>query len=140
MDVGLGIAIIVSSELASFLCYMMGSEADHLRFVQVHMDSTRAFALATSPASRGALGLLPCVRYVHSTVPCFLIISIGSLLVGLPSAALCIWGSSLANAALFALLFPSVSSPFAHVPCIGVHMVLYFVVYYNGDACPPGPL
>ena len=30
--------------------------------------------------------------------------------VGLPSALLCMWGSTLANAALFALIFPSVSA------------------------------
>ncbi len=30
---------------------------------------------------------------------------------GLPSSALCMWGSSLANAALFALVLPSVRSP-----------------------------
>ncbi len=29
--------------------------------------------------------------------------------VGLPSAVICMWGSTFANAALFALIFPSVS-------------------------------
>lgn len=29
--------------------------------------------------------------------------------VGLPSAVICMWGNTLANAALFALIFPSVS-------------------------------
>ena len=32
-----------------------------------------------------------------------------NVLVGLPSAVICMWGSTLANAALFALIFPSVS-------------------------------
>jgi len=31
------------------------------------------------------------------------------VLVGLPSAVICMWGSTLANAALFALIFPFVS-------------------------------
>ena len=29
-------------------------------------------------------------------------------LLGLPSTALCMWGSTLANAAIFALIFPAV--------------------------------
>lgn len=49
------------------------------------------------------------------------------ILVGLPSAALCIWGSTLANAALFALLFPSVSVTFIYVSFICAHMVLHFI-------------
>jgi uncharacterized membrane protein len=31
-----------------------------------------------------------------------------NVFVGLPSAVICMWGSTLANAALFALIFPSV--------------------------------
>ena len=32
-----------------------------------------------------------------------------NVLVGLPPTIICMWGSTLANAALFALIFPSVS-------------------------------
>ena len=32
-----------------------------------------------------------------------------NVFVGLPPAVICMWGSTLANAALFALIFPSVS-------------------------------
>ena len=41
--------------------------------------------------------------------------------LGLPSAALCMWGSSLANAALFALIFPAVRPrpvPVIHLPIL----------------------
>ena len=41
--------------------------------------------------------------------------------IGLPSAALCMWGSSLANAALFALIFPAVRPrpvPVIHLPIL----------------------
>lgn len=58
------------------------------------------------------------------------------VLEGLPSAALCTWGSGLANAAVFALIFPAVGRL-----CYILHncflMFMAWVVHNNGNALPP---
>lgn len=75
--------------------------------VQVHLDRARTVPGTENTASRGTMGLLLCVWYVHSkTFAQFSIVK--QTYPGFPSSALCIWGSTLANAALFALLLPSV--------------------------------
>src|SRR6266702_8331111 len=56
-------------------------------------------------------------------------------LVGLPSALLCMWGSTLANAALFALIFPSVSA--AQLPILAPSCRTPALVHNNGGARPP---
>ena len=57
-------------------------------------------------------------------------------LTGLPSTVLCNWGSSLANVAFFALLFPFVRIQFFH-SCISHPPSLidiFFLVHHYGDA------
>ena len=73
------------------------------------MDSSRFVAVSADPISRGTMDVLPCLWYGRTYFPPMVPQSTEMLLEGLPSAIICMWGSTLANAALFALIFPSVS-------------------------------
>lgn len=59
--------------------------------------------------------------------------------LGLPSTALCLWGSSLANAALFALFYPAVSILFSPEITENRKAIFSCPVYHHGDACPSIP-
>lgn len=63
---------------------------------------------------------------------------LGLSILGLPSTALCMWGSSLANAALFALIFPAVGLPFASCDLI-LNAMQYIIMALHARPVPVDP-
>lgn len=121
--------IIASSELC---CGRLSRNLSGLIWCQGSFGSqgaTRSLEGYDILKKDGRITLHSVSGYRHQTRDC---LDTRSFSLGLPSAALCMWGSTLANAALFALVFPAVCgrsrlmiherNPDLHLPSRVVHL------------------